>query len=594
MKRQQKGRLYRNSQWAIYLLVALFTYVPLPLLASEPPQLELSPNSGTLSTIFDLSVISRSSEQTSRPQLEMSNDFTVSYAGQSSQIQIVNGRASSEIRHLFRLTPNKIGDLKTPRGVVYVGKQQHEILPLSVRVRKEPQEKTAREGAETRDITLSRELSKSSVYIGQQLNSTLTLDSVFNVRQGSFDDLTYDRFWKEDLPRTAPQILERNGRRRFVHQIQHALFPLRAGELTIPPATLQLQIERPRSSSNRFPFFDSGFFQMSRIEEASVTSGATPVRVLPLPPLPSDMEEVASHAHIPVGDLSVSLGLNTDPITVGESKTITVTVESDGNIRPIDELQLQIPSSISAYPDTPKDSNEMSGGTVRMTRTFRISLVPKKEGAFEIPGVALRFFNPRTEQYAWARTRDIRLTVYENKDLNIERDAPPSKEKEMDPKESERSQERVVYRFEEESFLERLSRSISLSLALFSASMVILLIAGVWFLYRLRRPAIERDTVLFPTHIRHPLQLREDFIRSLSSALGAPAGDSYRGYQLEREIEAALQDQELRTLLLRHLERLDVASYGTDRADDRGQELRALSEQSQQLLEQVAQRSTKR
>ena len=576
------------------MLIGLFAYFPLSLSASEPPQLELSPNSGTIATIFELSVISRSPEQTSRPQLEASEDFTVSYAGQSSQIQIVNGSASSEIRHLFRLTPNKIGDLKTPRGVIYVGKQQHEIMPLSVRVRKEPQEKTARQGTETRDITLSRELSESSVYIGQQLNSTLTLDSLFNVRQGSFDELTYDQFWKEDLPRTAPQVIERNGRRRFVHQIQHALFPLKAGELTIPPAILQLQIERPRSSSNRFSFFDSGFFQMSRIEETSVSSGATPIRVLPLPPLPSNMEGAVSHPHIPVGDLSVSLGLNTDPITVGESKTITVTVASDGNIRPIDELQLQIPSSISAYPDTPSDSKEMNGDGVLMKRTFRISLVPKKEGAFEIPGVALRFFNPRTAQYAWARTRDIQLTVHKNKDLNIQREVPPTNGEEVDLTESERSLEQVVYRFEEESTLERLSRSISLSLALFSASMVILLLAGIYALYRLRRPVIETGAVLFPTHVGHPLQLREDFIRSLSSALGAPAGESYRGYQLEREIEAALQDTELRTLLLRHLERLDAASYGSYGTDDSQQELSVLSEQSQYLLEQVAQRSTKR
>jgi hypothetical protein len=306
------------------------------------------------------------------------------------------------------------------------------------------------------------------------------------------------------------------------------------------------------------------------------------------------MKGTASHPHIPVGELSISLGLNTEPITVGESKTITVTVESNGNVRPIDELQLRIPPSISVYSDTPNDSNEMSEDGVLMKRTFRVSLVPKKTGSFQIPGVALRFFNPRTKQYSWAQTRDIHLTVYENKDLDIQSEAPPTNEKEVALTESERSMERVVYRFEEESSLERLSRSISLSLALFSASMVILLIAGVYALYRLRRPVIDRDTVLFSMHSRHPLQLREDFIRSLSTALGAPAGESYRGYQLERQIESALQDKELRTLLLRHLERLDAASYGTYRPDDGEQELRVLSEQSQQLIEQVAQRITNR
>jgi hypothetical protein len=45
---------------------------------------------------------------------------------------------------------------------------------------------------------------------------------------------------------------------------------------------------------------------------------------------------------------------------------------------------------------------------------------------------------------------------------------------------------------------------------------------------------------------------------------------------------------------LRHLERLDAASYGSYGTDDSQQELSVLSEQSQYLLEQVAQRSTKR
>jgi len=229
-----------------------------------------------------------------------------------------------------------------------------------------------------------------------------------------------------------------------------------------------------------------------------------------------------------------------------------------------------------------------------MKRTFRFSLVPKKEGSFQIPGVAIRFFNPRTKQYDWARTRDIYLTAYQSSHLEERKETPSTNIKDMTLVESEPFQERIVYRFEEETLLERLSRSISLSLALFSASMVILLFAGVYALYRLRKPSpLEKSPLVLPTHSRHPLQLREDFITLLSSALGAPARESYRGYQLEREIESSIQDMELRTLLLRHLERLDAASYGTHSSDEVEQDHEALSEQSQYLLEQVSQRLKK-
>lgn len=595
VKTLQRSRWFQIRQWLLSIAVSLLVHHPAALLASDPPQLELSPSSGTLATIFELSVISRTQEQISRPQLETTEDFKVSYAGQSSQIQIINGSASSEVRHLFRLTPSRVGELKTPRGEIYIGNQKHEITPLSVRVRQESPDRSKTDTKGTRDLVLSRELSDSTVYIGQQLNSKLILESAFNIQQGSFDELTYDQFWKEDLPRPTPQVIERNGQKRFTHQIQHALYPLKAGELTIPPSTLQLRLERPRSLSSRFPFFDSGFFQMTQIEETSVSSNATPIRVLPLPPLPSNMQSGAAHPHIPVGELSVALGLNTDQIAVGESKTITITLESDGNIRPIDELQLQIPTEISVYADTPKDSNTTTDGRVLMKRTFRFSLVPKKEGSFQIPGVAIRFFNPRTKQYDWARTRDIYLTAYQSSHLEERKETPSTNIKDMTLVESGSSQERIVYRFEEETLLERLSRSISLSLALFSASMVILLIAGVYALYRLRKPSpLDTSPLVLPTHSRHPLQLREDFITLLSSALGAPARESYRGYQLEREIESSIQDMELRTLLLRHLERLDAASYGTHSSDEVEQDHEALSEQSQYLLEQVSQRLTKR
>ena len=585
-----KTRKWYSSIWCF---LAIVFYVPSfsdTAVATEPPQVYLSATSGSLEDIFELSVVSNSSGGVSQPRFEPSADFSVSYAGQSSQIQVVNGIATSEMRHLFLLKPKRIGELETPKGIIQIAGQAHEIASLPVRIdtrTKERGEKNSSNGDE--QISLSRDLSRTSVYVGEQLISTLELSSDSKIHQGSFDELTYDQFWKEDLSRPRPEMRQRNGQTTYLHQIRHALFPLTPGSLVIPPAKLQLRVERKRPLSGRFSFFDSGFLRMSQIEDVTVISESTPLEVLPLPTLPESMSDGGAHPHIPVGEVAISLGLNTEPIEAGQSKTVTISIESDGNIRPIDKLSLDVPESISVYADTPVDTDISTTERFRMKRTYKLSLVPKKGGTFDIPGVAIRFFNPKLRQYAWAKTRDIRLIATSQPASAVLQGAPAERPRTREDIEQGESKERVIYRYREESLIERLSRSISLSLALFTASMVILLIFCVNAILRLRvkRPQQGTPSVL-AGDFAHPLQLREHFIERLSSLLGAKDGESFRGYHLEQEIDSHILSEQLKIILSRHLERLDSASYGSEVDAGNQEELKHLLSESQSILNEVS------
>ncbi|MCB0320347.1 MAG: BatD family protein [Bdellovibrionales bacterium] len=540
--------------------------LPTVVLGAPFVHVEVSPENGSRYDTFQFSVIVTGEAKSGAPQLTGGDDFDLEYAGSSSNIQILNGAASIEARYVYNLTPKKSGALLTPGVEVNTPSGTVTAEPVRIQVSETP---SANSGNNDSNIFLKRKFSSTRVYEGEQFITTLQLYSRYRVEKGDFDDLLYEKFWKEDIRKPTVDEVRYQGVPYTRHEIQHALYPLQAGTITLPPAVLKLAVRKPQQSNSlsRFRLFDPDFFQFDSLETHTVVSEPAEIEVLPLPQIPADLRGTYANDHVIVGKLDVSLGYDTSSIERGTGKTIIVTLKSTGNIHPLNSLSLHTPSWVRTYADQPEEKRSLERGQVVIEKTFRMSLVPEKGGAVSIPGVSFLVFDPESQSYRVEETRPISFDVTGQE--SDEAVIPEESESVSEPAVTSSPSERVVYRYREENLLEVLSRSISTSLALLLLAGVLFILGTFYFalkLFAARENGISTKLSKELSESATISALRERFLERLSEGFGE-SDLTLRGQALSEKIKECVTDEGHRVTLERYLDSLNALAFGGEEED---------------------------
>lgn len=445
------------------LTVLIFLFSVTALAQAAELNTKIVPERGTLDDSFLLTVESREAV-TGRPEIGSSEDFDVRFAGSQQQFSMVNGVTTQTTSYLFELKPKETGTLTTPRITLSTRAGELQSKRLAVEV--------SAPAPSSGDPRIIQELSSLEAYVGEPIILRIRLLSSSRVLKGSFEDLTYDGFWKERLGKQR-SYQARIGTSTFnIHELRHVLFPLRDGTLEIPQRILEAAVAAP-SQRGRSPF--GGLFSFGptvRGKSVRLRSNALAVDVKPLPPLPDTFKELRQNI-IPVGATTVDLQLGSRQAELGESIPISLMVRSRGNIRPLkDPLSAQFDERLRFYPESPKlEVIEQKDGIV-FQQIFRGSLVPQTDGLLLVPASKLLFFNPSTSRYELITTKETAITVAPDPDFTPEPTtaALPSLEKE--------EQSRSVM----DLFLDRFSTSVLIGGASAAGLAVLLLI--LLFLWR--------------------------------------------------------------------------------------------------------------
>jgi len=72
---------------------------------------------------------------------------------------------------------------------------------------------------------------------------------------------------------------------------------------------------------------------------------------------------------------------------------MTVTVRGRGNVRRVPELKIPSLDGVKIYADQPVVRSENDGEGTIVTKTMKWALVPEREGRFQIPSLALSYFD---------------------------------------------------------------------------------------------------------------------------------------------------------------------------------------------------------
>jgi len=333
-------------------------------------------------------------------------DFKVFPRGTGTSIRIVNNVTSREQSHTYLLVPRREGRLTIPGLTVLVGGRSYRTEPIFITV-------AARRPSpgpdQDTEVWVESTLSAPQPFAGQQITYTFSLYQAVRISNATFQAPDFSGFSAEEIKERGSEHRIINGREYLVTHIHYLLTPLNAGDHEIGPAVLRLGIVRADMQQRRSPFddfFSEPFFNRGRVESKVLQSTPLKVQVRPLPPY--EGSEPFSGL---VGRFEMEARLKETRLKVGDSTTLTILVQGNGNIMDAQAPQLAMPETVKSYADAPEEEIRLAPDGYSGKKMYRMALVPVSAGGIHLPSVRLTYFDVAQARYRTLSAELPALTV---------------------------------------------------------------------------------------------------------------------------------------------------------------------------------------
>ena len=237
---------------------------------------------------------------------------------------------------------------------------------------------------------------RQTAWLGQSITAKLYIHyhERAGIRRFSMGKIDLAGFWneKQDDPRRSRRRAVTIGGVRFIREAvaQYTLYPLRAGELSLPAATATLSLGRAR--------------RQTRIERS-----ARPLPIV-VKPLPKEGRP-RGYRGLTVGRTTLKAKIERKRIRADEGVQLTVETRIEGMLQNVPQIELPDLEAFQVFPSNTETRVER-GGTKRFNvRTQTWLLRPRKGGRLTIPSLALPYFEPGSGVYRTARTSPLSVTV---------------------------------------------------------------------------------------------------------------------------------------------------------------------------------------
>jgi len=395
-----------NVKPIIFLLILISFFFPFIVSASDVTvTATVDKTEATLDDQINLSVTVNGTQKISEPVLPPFKDFQIVSSGTSTEMRIVNGSMSTSKSFNYILMPQKEGVFTIGQIQVEIKGRVYKTNPITIKILSQGKESS--KFSESKDYFLTAEVNNTNPYVNEQIVYTIRFYRKVPVSEATLEKPGFEGFLVEEFGKEKEFTKIVNGQQYLVYETKIALFPLRSGRLEIPSVRLKFEVVRKSKSRGFFddPFFNDPFFGGGRLEPKLLTSKAIEIKVRPLPERnkPSDFNNL-------VGKFEITSNLTKGKIKVGESTTLNLEISGRGNIKNIPEPPLGESSDFKVYSDQPKIEIHQDGDSLAGKKIFKKAIIPLKPGILTIPPVKISFFNPETERYEVASSKEITFT----------------------------------------------------------------------------------------------------------------------------------------------------------------------------------------
>ncbi len=329
-------------------------------------------------------------------------DFKVVSRGSTNSINMVNGKFSQKLIYNFVLIPVKEGRLKIPSLPVTSGGKTYYTKPIAINVSK------ASTGTKTggKDIFVEAKVSDLHPYVNQYIDYTFKLYQAVRIANAQFDPPDFKGFNATELEDRKTYTTVISGRRYRVTELSYILLPLEAGNFIIDPGVLSCDIVK--RSRRRRSIFDDPFFGFggASYEPRILKTRPLEISVKPLPPYKGGKNFSSL-----VGKFDIKFQIEKTKMKVGDSVTLSVTIQGQGNIKDALEPPFKIPGALKSYKDNPEEDIKLGLSGYKGKKIFRTALVPVKPGTYVIGPIELTYFDVSEGRYITKKTQSISLDI---------------------------------------------------------------------------------------------------------------------------------------------------------------------------------------
>ncbi|KAB2880091.1 hypothetical protein F9K33_06320 [bacterium] len=339
---------------------------------------------------------------TAYPQLPPLKGLEAIYAnaGESTSIQIINGKKSVSKSYQFLLRAKEAGKWTIPSISVENNGRAYTTQPLTIEVVPAGTVSGNQNASLSKEVFLAIVSAKKEAYVGEQIMVYLKIYTRVNITQYSPTKTpNFTGFWAEDFPIKQPLEPEReilNGVTYSTFTIKRtAVFPTHAGTLSIDPAEIDCELRiSKKGRSNMFDDFFSPFGDpFGQVVQTKLVSNSVDIKVNELP-----AEKPANFTGL-VGNFDVTTSVDKASLKTGEAVVYKVEISGTGNIMSAEIPPNPFSDDFEKY--DPKSSDEINkkGNLISGKKTFEYVAVPRASRQFEIPPYVFSYFDPSAKKY---------------------------------------------------------------------------------------------------------------------------------------------------------------------------------------------------
>ena len=318
-----------------------------------------------------------------------------------SNYTYVNGKPSLTQSYGFQFIAQTPGSYTVPSIKVTVNGKEFATKPIAFKVL-DP--KTIDNGNAERapDIYVRLEPTTQNPVVGQQVVADIVLYFKSEVEVSNYNTVPgwkAEGFWKEELnnpaqARTTSVII--NGiRYKRARLLQYALFPTKAGELTLSPYSLTVRVRNSRRTA-RDPFNFSFGQENKELKTLPVTLNVG------RPPAIENAEYIGA-----VGDFEIKRTIKPSSAYVGESVEIITEITGSGNLPLLNKPEYDFPESLELYNPQENTSITRDNRVIAGSKTFTDIIIARNDGTYSIPEKRIATFNPDKNSYEYFTLSEI-------------------------------------------------------------------------------------------------------------------------------------------------------------------------------------------
>ena len=347
--------------------------------------------------------------------------LSISYSGQSTQVQMNNFNVTMSVVHSYQIVPQRAGKFTIPSQHVEVSGKTFNTNPVTLEVgagATAPPASGGTKGAVSsgREAFAELVVPKQSAYVGEVIPVELRIYVDTRIRWNLQQPPTLggQGFTVQKFANPTQNQVTKEGRGYDLVTFKTAVMAAKSGTLTLGPSQLECVANLPRARSRQRSnspfgnFFDDDafgdVFGFGPPQQLTIKSDPVEISVQPLPT--KNQPKNFSGA---VGQFALHTTATPSRLKVGEPLTLTSKITGRGNFDRVSAPEISDERGWRSYPPSGKftldDDVGLSG-----SKTFETALIPE-ETKTKSPATQFTYFDPLTEKYVMLTGEEMPIVV---------------------------------------------------------------------------------------------------------------------------------------------------------------------------------------